>query len=1049
MKVFSSNSLDRLFEDFIEDFVLFTNDPFYTEKILIQTEGIEKWISMKIASHNKIGISANVQFLYPRNFISSILQETGLYSQNENYKIINTFLISEFLKKSEKYQDIPDFEIYNISSYLSDILDQYSIYRPEFFDAWIINKTISDSPEEVTQKEIYRYICSQNPQKSLSRLIRNLLEDISTYSEKIQKKFRRIFIFGISTLPPMFLEFIISLKDIIEINFYIKTPSVIGVEAPNRWIDPDIFSEKFITKTEIKQNRKAEVEHLTPGNSLLLNNAQTARDFFQLLFNFIDDIDEHIDNSDTKESLLDNIKKDILYNKSPVIKKVPFDGSVQIHSAHTPLREVEILYHNILSFFEEDNSLKSNDIIVMTPDINKYAHYIRNIFDNANLNIPYCIADESQHIFSSDKRVLFQLINIKKSRFTFSWVMDLIEEKSVRTKFDISEQDIRIIKKLFVNFRTAWGIDNAHKGAFGIPTNQWENTWKSSIENILMNYCNNNGEFEEVTKDLFNISYTETLGKFLDFFDTIVSFQRATQTKKSLSEWGQILGEYLFKIQDFQHKKFESKVKRLIQIFSLNKSLEVDFDYVSSYFQDIVGKMKNSHLFLNGGVTFCDMLPMRSIPHKVICLIGMNESAYPRSSFDKSLNLMAENPKKGDRDIRQYDRYLFLESIISSQNIFYISYIGQDIKSNENIPPCLLVTELLNYIKDFYLIDEKDIVKKHPLHSFDKRYFINKTLKNYNKEDFKLSTINSVKITPNQILPIDVKDDIRIELNDIFQFYVNPIKYFYKNTVGIQLDYILEEDTDREVLEPKIDYHTQDALFNFIFKNLRGIEDKREYLYENFKKLGILPLKKGGKFLFQNYLNEAKEIFGYLNKNIPNFEPNRLLTFEIKNNPDGISGAFENVFINDHEIFYIPILKKISLKPNQKISIILKASILSVSLNSDVKILYSKDNKNKVLIEKKLRNEQAKKFYKNFIHCYKQFKSDIIVIDPEIGFERQFDISEKSIQENIQYRLNNIYATPDIYKDFFITNQQIEFVDIEKNKFFYENIYSDELKGIV
>lgn len=1047
MKVFSSNNLDTLFEEFTKDFGVLTNDPFYTEKILIQTEGIEKWISMKIASHNKIGISANIQFLYPRNFISSILQETGLYSQNENYKIINTFLISEFLKKSEKYQDMSHFEIYNISSYLSDILDQYSIYRPEFFDAWSSNKTISDSPEEVTQKEIYEYICSQNPQKSLSRLIRNLLEDISTYSEKIQKKFRRIFVFEISTLPPMFLEFIISLKDIIEINFYIKTPSVIGAEAPSRWIDPDIFSEKFITKTEIKQNRKAETEHLTPGNSLLLNNAQTAKDFFQLLFNFIDDIDEHIDNN-TKESILDNIKTDILYNKSPFIKKVPFDDSIQIHSAHTPLREVEILYHNILSFFEEDKLLKSNDIIVMTPDINKYAHYIRNVFDNAKLSIPYCIADESHNIFSSDKRVLLQLINIKKSRFTFSWVMDLIEEKSVRTKFDISEQDIRIIKKLFINFRTAWGIDDAHKGVFGISTNQWENTWKSSIENILMNYCNNNGELEAITKDLFNISYTETLGKFLDFFDTIISFQRATQTKKSLSEWGKILGEYLFKIQDFQHKKFESKIKTLIQIFSLNKCLEVDFDYVSSYFHDLVSKMKNSHLFLNGGVTFCEMLPMRSIPHKVICLIGLNESAYPRSSFDKSLNLMAENPKKGDRDIRQYDRYLFLESIISAQDIFYISYIGQDIKSNENIPPCLLVTELLNYIKDFYLIDEKDIVKKHPLHSFDKRYFTKKNLKNYNQEDVNLSSINSVKITPTQILPVDFKDDIHIKLNDIVQFYVNPIKYFYKNTVGIQLDYILEDDTDREVLEPKIDYYKQDALFNFVFKNLKNIEDKKEYLYENIKKVGILPLKKSGKFLFQNYLNEAKEIFGYLNKNIPNFDPNRLVTFEIKNNPE-ISGSFENVFINDHEIFYIPILKKTSLHPNQKISIILKASILSISLNSDVKILYSKDNKNKVLIENKLRNEQAKEFYKNFIYCYKQFKSDIIVIDPQIGFEKHFDISEKSIQENIQYRLNNIYATPDIYKDFFITNQQMEFVDIEKNTIFYENIYSDELKGIL
>lgn len=100
--------------------------------------------------------------------------------------------------------------------------------------------------------------------------------------------------------------------------------------------------------------------------------------------------------------------------------------------------------------------------------------------------------------------------------------------------------------------------------------------------------------------------------------------------------------------------------------------------------------------FLGGGVTCCAMVPMRSIPFPVVCLIGMNDDAYPRPHRPVSFDLMADRFRRGDRSRRQDDRYLFLETLLSARRCFYLSYVGQNIRDNTILPPSVLVGELLD-----------------------------------------------------------------------------------------------------------------------------------------------------------------------------------------------------------------------------------------------------------------------------------------------------------------------------------------------------------------
>ncbi|MFA0519883.1 exonuclease V subunit gamma, partial [Vibrio sp. 10N.222.55.E8] len=113
-----------------------------------------------------------------------------------------------------------------------------------------------------------------------------------------------------------------------------------------------------------------------------------------------------------------------------------------------------------------------------------------------------------------------------------------------------------------------------------------------------------------------------------------------------------------------------------------------------------------SQRFLAGQVNFCTLMPMRSIPFKTVCLLGMNDGVYPRSMPPEGFDLINGRSRPGDRSRRDDDRYLFLEAILSAQECLYISYVGRSIQDNTERVPSVLVSELIEYCQQNYCLSE-------------------------------------------------------------------------------------------------------------------------------------------------------------------------------------------------------------------------------------------------------------------------------------------------------------------------------------------------------
>jgi exodeoxyribonuclease V gamma subunit len=711
--------------------------PLMPEIIVVQSRGMERWLSMELAGHN--GICANCSFLFPNLFLQEIVKKIipHLPEDSPFDPVTMTFKIMNVLQTS---MDLPAFgplkrylshdknrmKQFQISQKIADLFDQYLVFRPEMMFGW------ENGKEDHWQAQLWREISSGTESLHRARMRKILLEKIRTQSHEIKNFPDRISIFGISYLPPFHLETFIEISRISQMNLFLMNP------CREYWaeiVSPKQIKEiqrKYITSTGV-----VEKLYLEEGNRLLASLGTLGRNFFSLISGMDFQMFEHFRDPD-ESSMLSKIQWDMLNLKnrgiSPLDSAPDLDTmdissrsrnrgsvqpdvetSIQIHSCHSPMREIEVLHDNLLAMFEEDPDLLPKDIVVMAPDIESYAPFIQAVFDaqtDEALRIPFTVADR---IIKKESRIIegfLSILDLKGSRLGTTRVMALLESKGIKERFGLSESDIEIVKRWIKKTNIRWGMDADFRPKLGLPGFS-ENTWKAGIQRLLLGYA-----MPGLDRKLFSgiLPYdaieggdVTILGKFLNFLDWVFTCIDSLDLPRTLNDWYVKLIEIL---QDFFAPDEDSEqeiqvLRRTLDTLSRTQKLSgfdgvVEIEVVKRFLENLLESINFGTGFISSGVTFCAMLPMRSIPFKVVCLIGMNMDAFPRESKTLRFDLMVKNPRMGDRSRRNDDKYLFIEAIISARNKFYISYVGQSIRDNARIAPSVLVSELMDYIKDFF-----------------------------------------------------------------------------------------------------------------------------------------------------------------------------------------------------------------------------------------------------------------------------------------------------------------------------------------------------------
>ncbi|HPN97941.1 MAG TPA: exodeoxyribonuclease V subunit gamma [Syntrophorhabdaceae bacterium] len=907
-KLYTGNRLELLVDALSEVVKTPLASPFSSEIIVVQSKGMERWLSIELSK--RFGVWANCRYPFPDNFVWGIfsalqhnLSDTSIFSPRVmTWRIMG--MLPEYIGTHDfdilrQYleEDKNQLKMLQLSERIADTFDKYTVYRPDMLMDWEKGNGTGWQPV------LWRALIKDCEQNNRTTVWRNFLKSVEngTCDKKLLPE--RICVFGIPSMPNYHFLVIQALSNLIDVHFFLMNPT------SEYW--GDIVTEK-------QRIRFSDNAHFETGNPLLASMGKLGREFFDTIISFEYE-DFHLFIEPKENSTLSYIQSDIYHLnwRGRDTEKTPIhtdDISVQFHSCHSPMREIEVLYDNLLFLFEKYSDLEPKDILVMTPDITTYAPYISAVFDNPQderNKIPYSIADRGAPSENPIIDVFLKIIKLCKGRFIASEVIDVLDANCVQERFNINTEDFDTIIKWIKDTHIRWGIDGSHRQDLMIPPFE-ANSWRKGIESLLLGYAMFSKEHELFQgippyNDIEG-NETVTLGHLLDFLSSLFFFADTFKTVKSLSEWETLLEKLLAQfiaVNDDSERDIQLIRDELRMLGSLQKDAnfdsDVSIDVIIYHLTKNLNSMKLSTGFITGGVTFCEMLPMRSVPFKVVGLIGMNNDTYPREHKTTGFDLTSHNPRPGDRSLRDEDRYLFLEAILSARLCLYISYIGQSIRDNSNIPPSVLVSELFDYIENAFLVEEGDIadfiLKKHRLQAFSPLYFKEGHLFSYSKEDCEALRAGIKKTyTPSPFISVSIEDTTsewkNITINDLKRFYRNPSKYFLNYRFGVYLeeDSFTTEDDEPFVLDNlssfSITTEITDALLSG--KNVSTLK-------KAFKAGGILPPEAPGEVALRKTFLTAKSFSDKL-KGYNIEEKPKQLDIDINLAGFRISGRLGNIY---------------------------------------------------------------------------------------------------------------------------------------------------------
>ncbi|UAA40493.1 exodeoxyribonuclease V subunit gamma [Paraneptunicella aestuarii] len=880
--------------------------------ILVQSPGMSQWLKIRIAEY--MGIAANLSFplpssyiwdLYRRN-IADLPKQSAFTKDNMQWKLMqllpecaqleNFRAIHDYLNVSEK-EDKGVSELrkrYQLAGKIADIYDQYLVYRPDWLMAWEAGETAKgvDVSTQPWQPELWRMLLQKTRQlgespwhrANLHEQLLNALKRRSNRSEATPP----VFVFGISAIPKQQLEIFEALAQQGDVVLFWCNPcehywgDIISVEQKEKK-QLDLFEQQALK--EQSSEALLALSLYETGNPLLASWGKLGREFQDMLLELDERGNMHVEDyfiEPPREHLLAHIQNDILGLTTPTESAgmhgdmlSESDNSMIIMSCHSRLRELEVLHDHLLRQLEHHPELSLGDIIVMMPDIAEYAPFIDAVFGGAEAQryLAYAISDRNVVDESPVVKAFLQLLNLHQSRFTLTEVVELFSVPDVLTQFRVQESELDILQHWLRDSGVRWGLDAQDKQRWDLPT-EGQNTWLFGLQRLLAGYAMAFDETPLATDDAEVLPYVdlegqqvEVLGKFIEFLSTLESILSEAELESSIQDKVMMAERWLQRL--FAESEEQGYYRQQI-LDALATLAEHGEQYPGLIDQDVFVEAVNQQLsskgvgqrFLAGKINFCTLMPMRSIPFKQVCILGLNDPGYPRIVTPVGFDLMAVSPsRKGDRSRRYDDRYLFLEAILSTRQQLYLSYIGRDEKDNSEKAPSILLTELQHYCNQYETSGSETAmprVLEHPLQPFHRDYYRESSKsgtvsKSYNQHWLSvLKAGNSVANAEarntsslaggftSQALD-DIEQDKRNELslNELISCLLNPARYFFEHRWHTRFGRPLSNSEDDEPL--LLDALSRYQLSHELIRDTQSQNNGRD-ITRQLKMAGKLPV---------------------------------------------------------------------------------------------------------------------------------------------------------------------------------------------------------------
>ena len=819
---------------------------------------------------------------------------------------------------------------YQLSEKIADLYDQYQVYRADWLDAWSReNDVVTDlrgqsralDPSQRWQALLWRALLAdagETRHTSRAAVHRQFLHVMATLTERPARLPRRVSVFGLSSLPGQSLDVLRALSRFTQVLLCVNNP------CQHHWADI-LTAQDMARRISGRHSRKpgmpdqlAEEDLHLHAQPLLASWGKQGRDYihfidetdrpaaYQALFEAmghrIDLFESHL-KPDTP-SLLNQLQEDILDLRSasesrshwPAVD-IKRDHSLRFHSVHSIQREVEVLQDQLLAAFNADATLRPRDVIVMVPDVNLYAPHIEAVFGQLPASdprhIPFSIADRAQRQQVPMVFALEFLLRAPESRMTVSEVLDLLDVRAVRQSFGIDTEQLPLLQRWIRQSHIRWGLDARQRQPFMEHASE-QNTWLHGLRRMLLGYAVGGDPTHRTELDWHGIEPladvagldAELVGPLSRLLQALATCVETLSTPTAPAAWRarlQTLLSDFFATEDAQDAALMLTLQESLQQWEQACAAaqlveDLPLNVVREHWLEQLNQSHLTQRFMAGRLTFATLMPMRAIPFRRVCLLGMSDGEFPRNRPPLDFDLMARDLRPGDRSRREDDRYLFLEALLSARDHLHISWVGKRVQDNSVRPASVLVNQLRDHIDAVWHLPDQDsqgslvgaLTVEHRLQAFSPAYFGNtpdtSALFTYAREWECQRADHNALTHEAPPLPLPALTQ-PIALHQLAEFLKNPVKSFLRDRLHIDLDLteISRQDEEPFALDALEQWALQRELIEARLDAWHRGEDEHLAITRQLDRLerqGDLPLGTMSGLTRQALVKPLDDMFG-------------------------------------------------------------------------------------------------------------------------------------------------------------------------------------------
>ncbi len=764
-------------------------DPFAPEVVAVPSRGIERWLAQELslrlgvgaAGHD--GVCANVAFPFPATVVhwavehadggldlrSPELPEDPWSPARLTWSLLEvveagegTGVAADALGAFGAHLAADRDRVRRLSAlrHVADLFDRYAVHRPAMVRAWAAGEDVDGAGDALDDDLRW--------QPTLWRAVRRHLGTPS-FAERVGALDLgmagvpglppRIAVHGLTALPASYLEVLDQVAVAHDVHLFLLHPSpaawervaphVAGLPRPTRAEDPsgEVVAHPLLASWG-RDSRELQVVLAGRGQDRPLPEPATG--------------------PDAAPTLLARLQQDLRADRRPPGRPVragepdprvrlhrdelgrALDRSLQVHACHGRLRQVEVLRDVVLGILDDDPTIQPRDVVVMCPDVEAFAPMVDAVFgadarvdqdavaDGAGRlpDVRVRLADRSLRQVNPLLRTVADLLALPDARVEATVVVDLARRAPVRQRFGWDDADLDVLEDWIAELGIRWGLDADHRAEHGIA--DATHSWQAGLDRLLVGVAVAGSGLDLVGGVLphgdVDAGAAPLAGRLAEFVDRVAHVTRSLRAPRPLADWCDALADAVDLVADvapedaWQRVQLDRLLERLRRQ-AAEVAVPVGLVELRSLLEDELRGRPSRANHRTGDLTVCSLVPMRSVPYRVVCLLGLDDEAFPRRTTTSGDDLVARSPVVGDRDPRTEDRQLLLDAVLAAGDHLVIVHRGRDERSDEAVPPAVPVAELLDVVDATAVPADgrgraRDLVlHHHPLRAADPRCF--------------------------------------------------------------------------------------------------------------------------------------------------------------------------------------------------------------------------------------------------------------------------------------------------------------------------------------